>query len=245
MKRLTEAWFEYKGRKSTDFDILIQEMPVRQQPALRGKAKNVSGRHGTVYASDGTYEDATVKFGFDVPNPARIDEINAWLTGSGPMRFSDEPHKLWHVRIDKPYGRESIVSRLDGQRYPAVTLTAQPFKDLYPAADPIIIATSGDSIVNPGTAPSNPRIKITGSGNFSVTIGMETLFFSDVSGGGIIVDSNPNSMDAFTYDGALLANDHFEGEPFQIQPGENVVEWQVDDGSGVESVEILPRWRYL
>lgn len=70
---------------------------------------------------------------------------------------------------------------------------------------------------------------------------METLFFTDVESG-IIVDSV--LMDALTPDGALLANDHVDGTPFEIQPGTNVVSWLTDGGS-IQSVEITPRWRYI
>ena len=112
-----------------------------------------------------------------------------------------------------------------------------------PEAEPFTISASGESFTNPGTAPSLPRVKITGSGDFSVSIGMETLFFSGVSGGGIIVDSE--LMDALTYDGELLANDRVSGTPFQIQTGVNVVSWLAESGSSVTAVEILPRWRYL
>ena len=243
MKRLTEAWFEYNGVRSTDFDILIPELATRQQPGHRGKSKTVSGLSGSVFITDGAYDDVTLKQGFDVQDPAQVDAVNAWLTGYGKLRFSDEPHLMLDVRIDKPYGRSSIIAKLDGQRYPAVRFTAQPFKALYPAASAKTITASGTTILNPGTAPSLPRVKIAGSGNFSVTIGMETLWFLNVDGGGIIVDSE--KMDAFTYDGALLANDKFEGEPFMIQPGNNLVSWTVESGSRVDSIEILPRWRYL
>jgi phage-related protein len=68
------------------------------------------------------------------------------------------------------------------------------------------------------------------------------MFFNDVDGG-IIVDTE--LMDAFTEDGAALANDHVSGQFFRIAPGRNVVSWQAEDGSSVSSVSILPRWRSM
>lgn len=241
MNRLTEAWFEFGGRNSTEFGILMREMPVRQQPALRGKAVTVSGAHGTRWQSDGGYDTIDVSVEFVAADASRIKDINAWLTGFGALRFSDEPDVAYDARIVKAYKRQSVTPRLDGQVY-SITFSCQPFKRLIPAAEPITITASGTTIPNPGTAPSQPRVTIAGSGNFSVTIGMETLFFADVSGG-IIVDSE--LMDAFTADGKLLYNDHMEGEPWQIMPGDNVVSWETEDGSRVDSVTILPRWRCI
>ena len=174
---------------------------------------------------------------------SRLDSAAAWLTGSGPLRFSWAEDRAYDARAAKSSDAAQVSPDADPLMEFDVTFTCQPFRRLVPEAAPFTISSSGESFTNPGTAPSLPRVKITGSGDFSVSIGMETLFFSGVSGGGIIVDSE--LMDALTYDGELLANDRVSGTPFQIQPGVNVVSWLAESGSSVTAVEILPRWRYL
>ena len=220
--------------------VKMLEMPKRGLPFLRGRYQAVSGMDGGAFITDGTYENIEVSFSFDVTDRDSVPAVDAWLAGAGPLIFSDEPDRAYDARLNKAFNRRAISKRLDGQRY-AVAFTCAPFKRQYPAPEAIELTAAG-TIVNPGSAPSQPRVTIAGSGDFSVTIGLETLFFSDVSGGGIIVDSE--LMDAFSYDGTELANDHFSGQPFQILPGSNNVSWTVEDGSSISKITILPRWRW-
>lgn len=240
MKRLNEAWFRFGGVDSTDMGVTMVEMPKRSLPTLKGRFRTVSGQDGEQLVSDGTYENVELSFAFDVRNRDDVSAVDGWLTGTGRIRFSDEEDREYQVLRIKSLSRSSITKHLDGQRYKA-TLTCHPFKYGWPYAKAKEFTTSGGKLTNPGTAPSKPRVKITGSGDFSVSIGLETLFFSNVSGGGIIVDSE--LMDAFTYDGANLANDNVSGQFWAIRPGVNFVTWVVEEGS-VSKVEILPRWRW-
>lgn len=242
MKRHSEAWFEFGGIKNTELGVEMISMPARNLPIQRGKSYCVSGRSGMLWRSDGAYDNVEISLEFIVPDEVNIIAVNGWLSGSGLLRFSDEPEYAYEARISRNFKRQSVTPRMTAQRY-AVTFTCHPFRLLYPEADAFTISASGSTFNNPGTAPSKPRLKITGSGDFSVTIGMETLFFSGVTDGGIIVDSQ--LMDALTYDGALLANDRISGMPWTLQPGWNVVSWLTETGSYVSGIEITPRWRYL
>lgn len=249
MKRLTEAWFEFKGIRSDDMGIFIKQMPVRSAPGRNITRKAVAGRNGTLQYGALTFKDVTIRLECDLRDESRLSSVLAWLTGDGPLRFSDEPDMAYDASIDKEFSRSSIQPRMTGQRF-TVTWTAQPFKRLYPEAEQIIITTAG-TIDNPGTAPSLPRVEIRGSGDFSVTIGMQTVRFTDVDGGGIIIDSELG--DALTLDGAQLANDKMDGELIKIQPGFNGISWiaggEDDEGNAVvgvvTAVIITPRWRYI
>ena len=240
--RLKEGWFEFNGVNSREYGIMLRQMPTRSLPGRNYTRKKVSGRNGTVLTGDGSYTDVTVKLEFDAPDPSMIPSINAWLTGSGLLRFSDEPSLAYEAYIDKEYNRASPVPRFATQRY-SVTFVCHPFRLHWPVdGNAVQITESGTVLENPGTAPSSPRVSITGTGDFALTIGMETMFFNDVDGG-IIVDTE--LMDAFTADGTLLANDRVSGPFFHIAPGMNVVSWLAEDGSSVSGVSILPRWRSM
>lgn len=243
--RHREAWFELDGIRSDEMGILLRSMPTRTVPVQKFTRKPVSGRDGTVKVSGGEYTDAVVQQEVNVIDESRIPAILGWLSRGRNLRFSDEPNLMYtNATVDKEYQRKFIIPRATAQRF-TVKWTCDPFRKLYPAADAITIEQSGTAIVNQGTAEALPRIAISGSGDFSLTIGMQTLFFTDVSGG-IIVDSELN--DAFTSDGKQLANDKVNGEMLRIPPGENVVSWLTggeDTTGSVERVTILPGWRYL
>ena len=250
MNRLTEAWFEFKNTRSTTLGILMTEMPQRTVAARDSTRKKVAGRSGRIRTSDGSYDDITIQLKFDARDETKLRQIDALLTGSGTLRFSDEPELVYNAVIETSPSRQSIRPRFGGQTY-SVKFVCAPFRTLYTAASNIEKTVSGQTIQNPGTAPSLPRVKIAGSGSFSLTIGAQTMFFEGVSGGGIIVDSEVG--DVFTYDGALLANEKAAGELFAIQPGTNTVSWiegGTDDqgqsvAGSVTKVTITPRWRYI
>jgi phage-related protein len=249
MKRLTEAWFEFKGLRSDEMGIFLKQMPVRSMPGRNITRKTVAGRHGSLAYGDPTYKDVKVRIECDVRDESKIPSILAWLTGDGLLRFSDEPSFAYDASVDAEYSRSSIQARLSGQRF-TITWTCHPFRRMYPEADDMTF-TRESTFTNPGTTPSLPRVEIRGSGTFSLTIGMQTVFFTNVEGGGIIVDSELG--DALNLEGNQLANECMDGALFEIQPGYNGISWlaggEDDEGNSVPGVVtaviITPRWRYI
>lgn len=245
MARANTSWFMFRGRRSDECGVRVIDPLQYTRPEWRGKSQTVTGRSGDLWRTESTthiiYETIELKRTLHC-RLSRMEEVAAWLTGAGELIFSWAENRAYNARAQKAANFKQISPDVDPLIEFDISFACQPFRYIIPAADPITITASGTTIPNPGTAPSQPRVAIAGSGNFSVTIGMETLFFTDVSGG-IIVDSE--LMNAFTADGKLLYNDHMEGEPWQIMPGENVVSWEAEDGSRVDSVTILPRWRCI
>lgn len=243
--RLKEAWFEFKGIRSDEMGVFLRQMPTRTVSAPKYTRKSVTGRDGTVRVSGGDFTDAQVQLEMDVIDETKLPAVLGWLSGSGDLRFSDEPNVVYtNASVEKEFQRKPIIQRATAQRF-TVKWTCDPFRKAYPAPAPIVITASNTLIDNPGTVESLPRIEVVGSGDFTLTIGMYTMFFSGVEGG-IIIDSELS--DAFTADGTLLANDKVDGEFLRIRPGMSTVSWITggEDSSGsVESVTIKPRWRYL
>lgn len=229
--------------------VYLRQMATRFVPGVNIERKKVAGRNGALKYGPRTYNDVQVRIECDVRDETKLPEVLAWLTGEGRLRFSDEPEYTYDASVEKEYSRSPIMSRYKGQRF-TVTWTCHPFRRLYPEAGAIAFSEPG-MIENPGTAPSLPLIKIVSSGTFSLTIGMQTVRFTDVDGGGIIIDSELG--DALTLDGAQLANDKMDGPLFEIQPGYNGISWfaggEDDEGNvlsgSVTQVTITPRWRYI
>lgn len=254
MKRLTEAWFEFKGVKSSDMGVLLRQMPTRFLPGRNYTRKKAAGRDGSILTGDGSYNDVSVRIECSVPDASRLAAVLAWLSGSGALRFSDEPNLVYDASVEKEYSRASIIPRCEGQRF-TVTWTCAPIRRLYPAAADITITSSGTSFTALGTYFALPRLAIYGSGAFSVTISggghSSSMFFTGVPSDGIVVDSE--LMDALTMDGAGLLNrcvlsnsDDF----FRIWPGANTLTWGLGSGDEEESgsitkIVLTPRWRWL
>lgn len=249
MARVNASWFEFKGKISTDMDVRLMDVHVFSRGEARGSEESVAGRSGYVWLSDGASEAFEVKRICRAPS-SRLREISAWLSGAGNLRFSQEEGAMYDARVIKAIEYKRVIPGMNPLYEFAVIFSCQPFPRVWPEAEAVVINKSNTKLSNPGTAPALPRVEIAGSGDFSLTIGMQTLFFTDVDKG-IIVDSELG--DAFTRDGALLANDHVDGDLFQIQPGTNYVSWLAggagDDGAdkagSVTKVTITPRWRNM
>ena len=240
MPRHTKAWLSFKGTESTNVGAWLMSAPTFTKAAYRGNGKTVIGRDGDVWVSDGAYDTMEIKAKLRC-RMTRMDEVLAWLTGSGTLVFSWARDRSYQARIEKKIDFKYTVPGLNPIIECEVTFSCQPFRYIYPAVEEFEITESDTTFYNPGTAFSLPRVKITGSGDFTVTIGTQTLQFEDVSSG-IIVDSE--IMDALSADGTALANDKMTGTPWTIQPGANTVTWSATSPSAVTKVTILPRWRY-
>ena len=249
MQKLTDAWFSFKGTRSDSLGIYMTQMPVRHLPRKNVALIKVAGRSGSVRISDGSYEDINISISFKVFDTTKLSQIDTLLTGSGQLIFSDDQTHAYNAVIDMDNTRRSTHYRYDAQTYD-VTFTCDPTKTLVTPAANIVVTTSGTLSSNPGTAPALPRVAIVGSGDFSVTIGQQTIYFTGVATG-VIVDSELG--DVLTSDGTLLANDKADGELWSIPPGSFAVSWAEggsdDEGNttsgSVTSITITPRWRYL
>lgn len=239
MKRLTEAWFSYAGKRSDEMGILLTGMPTRNHPAANGTYEVVPGRDGRLWFPDGTYDQMAVRINCVTDGSVSIDEINAWLSGSGELIFSDEPDRAYRARVTKEFARASKIARMDAQEFP-VTWDCDPYRYLYPA-EAAQTVSNGGSIVNPG-AKSLPRITIAGSGDVALLVGTQLVEIEGMEDG-IIIDSEQKDAINFS-DGLTLENEKIALDEFPVlNPGANMISWT---GEGtITSLSILPRWRYL
>ena len=240
MRRLTEGWFSFGGIRCDSMGLKLLEMPERKKAQANGNNLIAAGRDGDLWDPDGSYSawDMIVK----CETTDDYDDIaaRAWLNGPGELIFSDSQHLAYDAHVIDTVDFAPKTTLFDTQM---VTLPfhVQPLRRMIPEALPFAVS-DGDLITNPGTAYSLPRITIAGSGDFSLTIGQQTMFFQNVEDG-VIIDSELG--DALTLDAALPANDKVAGALFRIQPGANIVSWLPGEGGSVAGVTIEPRWRCL
>ena len=239
MKRLTEAWFRFKGIDSRDMGIWIKQMPVRYMPGRNITRKHVGSMDGSYAYGDGTYNDVRVSLECDLRDETLMTAVAAWLTGSGELVFSDEPNLAYDASIEKEYSRASITARMTGQRF-TIAWTCHPFRRMIPEVSPIVL-TSGKTIQNPGTIYSLPKITVHGNGGFYLSVNSQRMYMTGINGG-VVLDSKV--MDAFDLNGNMI-NDNVAGAFFHLQPGGNLINWQLDSGGNISSVTIEPRWRCI
>jgi phage-related protein len=235
MRRLTEAWFEFAGVKSSDMHVRLMQMPRRHIPGVKGEQLELPGRDGYLWQGEnGARLPISIAVECSTEDGYTPEGATAWLQGEGLLRFSDEPGVAYLARIIREYARENMFLRFDRQRF-SVQFECQPYRYAYPEAVAVALTEDG-YVYNPGTAASLPRITIEGSGEMSVLIGAQQI---DVDGGTVVIDSE--LMDCFDADGVTLANHRVTMQEFpRLQPGNS---WM--SMTGADRVMIEGRWRSL
>ena len=240
MKKLESVWFEFAGARNTDKGVRLLSLPVRYHPAERGKLVEVPGRDGYLWAADGAFNNVLTRVQCQTTDDADMAVVDAWLRGAGELRFSDDPERFYRARVVKEFSRSAAVNRFMNQAF-TVTFDCQPFL-YHRSVDDIPLDGNPDTVTNPGTYKSAPRLTIEGTGDAVLTIGTQILEVTDLAGG-VIVDSE--SCECFDLTETALRNDRVTlmDDCFPVlQPGANIISWT---GDGVTKVTVAPRWRDL
>lgn len=251
MARANSAWIEIDGVKSTTLGVQVMDAHADILPARRGTQEEAAGRSGYLWLPEDADETIKIKRVLRCPR-SKGNDVRLWLRKEGLVRFSGRTDAAYSARVIDGVEFRQVIGGDDPLDECTVTFLCQPHPYVYPAVADISVSTSATALTQAGTAPALPKVKVAGSGYFSVTIGLQTMFFRDVTGGGIIVDSELG--DVLTFDGTLLANDKADGELFCINPTRaNSVSWltggENDQGEqetgSVTGITITPRWRWL
>ena len=240
MKKLESVWFEFAGACNTDKGVRLLSLPVRYHPAERGKLVEVPGRDGYLWAADGAFDNVLTRVQCQTADDADMAVVDAWLRGAGELRFSDDPERFYRARVVKEFSRSAAMNRFVNQAF-TVTFDCQPFL-YHREVENITLDGNPDTVTNPGTYKSAPRLTIEGTGDAVLTIGTQILEVTDLAGG-VIIDSELGECfdlteTAMRNDRVTLMDDNFPA----LHPGANIISWT---GTGVTKITVTPRWRDL
>lgn len=230
--------FEFANKDSyLDFGIYVEKRPSLPSPKRRVSYLSVPGRNGSLKYDENTYEDITlaVECGVIGDVYTRIDEIKAWLHGSGESNliFSFQNDKCFIAQVVNSIDFEVSLRRIGKF---IIVFNCRPFKYAV-QNNPFIITNSGTNLINTGTLPSEPIIEVFGSGNITLKINEQEVILTAVSGKIIL-----NSVLQDAYDDSLEnKNNNMKGDFFFLEVGDNHVSWV----GNVTKLMITPNWRWL
>lgn len=229
-----EAWFTFKGIDSREMGVIVTAMPETVRAERRIESITVAGRNGSLHTDEGVYESYDRTMECALIKRAKLDEITAWLVGSGEMTFSTEPDKVYRVTIAN---KISIAQMMRVFQKFQVVMDTQPFKYSVNAAGDALELTAPTTIRNSGTVYSEPLITVYGSGDITLTVNEADfpLYGVDES---ITIDSE--MMEVFKED--TNQNGKYGGVEFpRFEVGKNEISWT----GNVSKIKIQPRWRWL
>jgi phage-related protein len=227
----------FKGVTSAAMGVIVLDYPPITKPAARIKTETIPGRSGDLtLQSDPAYDAYDKKLRCRLLSSAVLENVSAWLNGSGLLVIGNEPTYAYSARVEDKIDFEKVMPGRDARVF-EVTFTVQPEKRLAtPEAD--IVMTAGGTIANPGTLLSRPRILVNATGDVTLMIGQ---YITDLEGltDPIILDSEIGM--ATNAAGTLNASALVSGEWPMLGPGNNAISW----AGAVTSLTITPRWRWL
>lgn len=231
---ISEAWFEFKGIDSRYMGVIVTAMPDMVRAEKRVASVTIPGRSGSLHTDADVFESYVRTMECAVKKRENIDEIAAWLVGSGKMRFSTEPDKVYDVTISNKVSISQMMRMF--QRF-MVSMDTQPFKYLYKSARDTLILTEPTIFRSKGNIFSEPIITVYGTGNITLTINGTEFPLENVAGS-ISIDSE--MMEVFK--GAENQNNKYGTTAFpRLEIEKNEISWT----GAVEKVEIVPRWRFI
>ncbi len=229
-------WFEWNGRRCTEFGIHVLEQPVYTLPAERSTFTSVPGRSGslTTLEGDEVYDDIVLTATCMIDSESRISELSAWLKGSGNVAFANRSGGFYRARIVNQIAFEKIL-RGNPHRKFAVNFRCQPF--WYQESVPEVTVTESlTTITNPGTVASEPIITVYGSGDITLMVGTTIVELTEVDES---ITINCEMLEC--HKGSASCNAQMSGDFPVLASGSNAISWT----GSVTKVVIQPNWRFL
>ena len=231
-------WFKWNGESCLDYGIYVAELPPPTIPAERVTHTNVPGRAGSLTTLEGdyVYEDAVLSCSCIIADPTKIPAIAGWLRGSGTVTFADRDGGFYYATIANQIPFEKIL-RGNPHRSFTINFRCKPFWYMdAPQAVTFDATASTGIITNPGNVPSEPIIRITGTGEITLMIGSDMIELSDMDGE-ITIDSR--LQEAYSDETSL--NSRMSGEFPVLAPGHNAIAWTGE----VTAITFEPNWRFI
>jgi phage-related protein len=223
-------YFIWKGINSLDKNIIVNKLPDHERPDANIEKKPVPGRDGFLTEDYGTYQGTVKPCECSLDN-GDADDICSWLTGSGDVIFSNKPDKIYKAVIINKVPFKKVIPIFHNF---IIQFDCQPHANSI--NNDLITLTSPGTIFNPGTANSEPIVKVYGSGNITLTInGININLYNVVD----YVTIDTFLQDA--YKDTVLKNNDMAGDFPELIPGSNIITWT----GSVSKIEITPNWRWL
>ncbi|MEI2313663.1 phage tail domain-containing protein [Bacillus nitratireducens] len=216
---------------ASDYLMCMVDRPVIPTAKQKVEHIEVSGRHGSL-TKKGAFEDVPLKIKFNLLEEENIKplirRIKAWFMDGKILYFTDDEvyRKIKSVEIG------DIANEIEEYGEFEVEFTLDPFE--YVDTAPVVL-TKPESILNPGTIESEPKLMIYGSGDVTVTINDVSFRIKGVAYS-VIIDSE--LLEA--YAGTTSMNSKMIGEFPLFKPGINTISWS----ESVTKIIVEPRWRY-
>ena len=234
----TLPYFYYKGINSLDEQLYIQSKNTYAGAARDVSFISVPGRDGDLMVDNKRFKNVDISYKvaaldgiYDIPEIAH--RVKSWLSSDLGYYELIDSYNPDYYRLAAYVDAYDLKQELKYYGTSTVKFKCKPFRYRLDGKAPVILSVAG-SMRNPEAFSSKPYIKITGSGNITLTVNTKPYEFKNVDG---YIEIDSEMMNA--YKGATSQNSKMVTHEFpELSAGDNSVSWT----GTVTSVEIIPRW---
>lgn len=199
--------------------LIISELPPITKPKMRVRIDTIDGNDGSETVNLG-FEAYTKTVKIGLTRDYDIDNIIAWLHGEGDIQFSNEPDKVYRVKVYDQIDFERLLRF----RTADVKFYTQPFK--YSATERTktlsVTGLTTTEIRNAGNYFAKPIITFTGTGTVNISVnGAQKCVLNLGTNESITLDTEKQEA----YTGNVLKNRKMDGEFITLETGKNTITW--------------------
>ena len=229
-------YFIWKGTDSRNMHIRVPNAFPVIWPEERVEQVIIPGRSGNLTETEGEdiYESYIQTAEIAIDGAENIRAAEQWLRGSGQVTFDCQSGLEQTARV---YGSIQMGkhSRNRDKWRGNIQFYCQPVKRDRTESG-VNVTSSGTTVNNPGDMTAYPLIKITGSGQITVSSGGNTLTIPECETGWVI-----DSENEWILDGTTPQEKACSGKFPILKTGNNTILFT----GNVTKLEITPRFRYL
>ena len=223
------VYFIYNGIDSRQYNMILTKTPNRIRPPRIYTEQVAYGGDGSIITPLG-YGSYDMSLNVGIADTTYIDEICAWLNGSGELTISDDPGKYMNVHFLEQINFEKLMKF----KTASITVRCQPFR--YKVNDNVYSTSNKTfTVTNAGNYVSRPCITILGTGTCSVSVNGNKIF--DVSELPITIDS----LSFESYYNGINKNRKKTGGYIELNPGSSKIEVTGDNVGNIE-MRRCDRW---
>ena len=227
----------YGGEASSDYGIVVSEVPSFDKPTKRIEAVSVPGRNGSILFQDGSFDDITRSYEVWVDEDdnnlvEKISAVSAWLLSNNGYQRLEDSFEPDFYRLAYYVGGENFSNELMTYGSSTLSFICRPERFLK-SGELEISVSNGDKINNPTRFSSKPLIHIEGSGPVSISLGGKTMSATVAD----YINIDCDKMNAYRLP-SENKNSVISGTFPTIEPGINTV----GTTGTVTKVTIVPRY---
>lgn len=240
------SWFEFDGKNSHEYGLVISEKSTFNVAGRRYETLEIAGKDGEVIKDNGTFSNVKISYtvGYLKQNPligsivtqTAIDRIKVWLSKPNYCRLIDSADPEYfrlavcNDEIDFNQSERGIITA-------TIDFNCKPFKYAL-SGEKIITLTEPEAIVNTSNLTALPYIKIYGTDTIDLYIGSQHFLLKNVENE-IEIDSE--KMIIYKISNGTVVNQtskYYSADFPKLISGENHISWS----GTVSKIELKPRW---